>query len=101
MSTEGCVLQTALGGQREGYEVHVVVDACASLSKETHDVSVMRMVQAGVVPLTWFALSGEFSADQSGSHGAVHQKLMAEHVLEMNFGVQIYKFAFGSGKSAK
>jgi hypothetical protein len=61
----------------------------------------MRMVQAGIVPLTWFALSGEFSMDQSGSRGAIHQKLMAEHVPSMSYGVQNYRFAFGQGKSPK
>ncbi|HTR77944.1 MAG TPA: isochorismatase family protein [Gemmatimonadaceae bacterium] len=101
VSTEGCVLQTALAGQREGYEVYVVVDACASLSAETHEISVIRMVQAGIVPLTWFALSGEFSMDQSGAQGAIHQKLMAEHVPAMNFGVQTFKFAFGMGRAVQ
>jgi nicotinamidase-related amidase len=93
VSTEGCVLQSALGALRAGFEVHVVVDACASISRETHDTAVMRMVQAGVVPLTWFSLSGEFLVDQTAPQAAIHQKLMAEHVPEMFFGVAHFKAA--------
>lgn len=94
VSTEGCVLQTALGGQREGYDVHVVVDASASLTPESHATAVQRMVQAGVVPVTWFALASEFSIYEGRPEKAnVRQRLMAEHVPEMALGVLQIKAA--------
>tara|TARA_R110002020_G_scaffold47707_23_gene135881 strand:- start:725 stop:1357 length:633 start_codon:yes stop_codon:yes gene_type:complete len=93
VSTEGCVLQTVLGALREGYEVYVVVDASASLSRETHEAAVQRMIQAGAVPVTWFSVSGEFLVDQTAPQSAIHQKLMAEHVPEMRMGVLHYKSA--------
>lgn len=101
VSTEGCVLQTVLGGQREGYDMHVVVDASASVTPETHATAVERMVQAGVVPLTWYSLAGEFAVDQRrGDMARIQQSLMREHVPEMARGVQAFGAAQGQAKSA-
>ncbi|WP_214411291.1 isochorismatase family protein [Sphaerisporangium fuscum] len=87
VSTEGCVLQTVLGALREGYEVYLVVDACASLTPETHQVAVQRMVRAGAVPVTWFSLAGEFHADHRNPTAPLYQRLMREHIPTMAMGV--------------
>lgn len=60
LDTEGCVIQTALTANAEGYEVFVVVDASAGQTTESHGTAVMRMVQAGIVPATWMSLTAEF-----------------------------------------
>jgi len=60
ISTDGCVLQTVLGALRLGYEVALVEDATAGLTREAHDICVRRMMQAGVVPVSWLALATEF-----------------------------------------
>lgn len=60
LMTEGCVLLTALDGVRRGFDVYVVVDACGGETVEGHQVAVQRLIQAGVVPVTWFALAAEY-----------------------------------------
>jgi nicotinamidase-related amidase len=60
ISTDGCVIQTALGALRRGYTVALVEDATAGLTREAHDISVRRMMQAGVVPISWLGLATEF-----------------------------------------
>lgn len=90
ISTEGCVVQSVLGALREDYEVFVIADCCASISRETHDLAIMRMVQAGAIPISWFSLSGEFLVDQTAPQAAIHQKIMAEHVPEMAMGVKYF-----------
>ena len=60
ISTDGCVIQTALGALRLGYNVALVEDATAGLTREAHEISVRRMMQAGIVPLSWLALATEF-----------------------------------------
>jgi nicotinamidase-related amidase len=90
VSTEGCVLQSVLGALRSGYEVYLVVDATASLTVETHTAAVQRMVQAGAVPVTWYSLAGEFTADHRSPAGPVLQSLMREHVPTMAMGVHSY-----------
>jgi nicotinamidase-related amidase len=53
----------AIQAQGEGFEVYVVTDASGGVSPEAHDMAVRRMVQAGIVPITWMALSGEWQRD--------------------------------------
>ncbi len=41
----------------------MVTDASGGVSPEAHDMAVRRMVQAGIVPITWMALLGEWQRD--------------------------------------
>lgn len=50
--TEACTLFPAVSMKEDGYDVYVVTDACGGATKEAHDMAVLRMVQAGVVPVT-------------------------------------------------
>ncbi|MGW3150297.1 isochorismatase family protein [Streptomyces sp. NPDC001177] len=80
LMTEGCVLQTAFSGLERGYEVHIVVDAVAGETRETHDAAVQRMAQAGIVPVTWLSIASEFQRTYENLE-TVQQfvGLMAEH----------------------
>lgn len=60
ISTDGCVIETALGALRLGYRVALVEDATAGQTRETHDICVRRMIQAGVAPVSWLSLATEF-----------------------------------------
>src|SRR5712672_4195309 len=61
--TEMCLAMPAIHAMGEGYDVYVVTDASGGVSVEAHDMAVRRMVQAGAVPITWLALSGEWQRD--------------------------------------
>ena len=61
--TEICVAMPAIQALGEGYDVFVVTDACGGVSVEAHDMAVRRMVQAGVVPINWLAVLGEWQRD--------------------------------------
>jgi len=60
ISTDGCVIETVLGALRLGYTVALVEDATAGQTRETHDIAVRRMIQAGAVPVSWLSLATEF-----------------------------------------
>lgn len=47
----------------EGYEVFFVTDASGGVSKEAHDMAVLRMVQAGAKPITWLQYMLELQRD--------------------------------------
>ncbi len=47
----------------EGYEVYAVTDASGGVSAEAHEMAVRRMIQAGVTPITWQAVLGEWQRD--------------------------------------
>ena len=61
--TEICVAMPAIQALGEGYDVFVVTDACGGVTEEAHDMAVRRMVQAGVVPINWLAVLGEWQRD--------------------------------------
>lgn len=61
--TEMCLAMPAIQAQGEGFEVYIVTDASGGVSPEAHDMAVRRMVQAGIVPLTWVGLVGEWQRD--------------------------------------
>jgi nicotinamidase-related amidase len=61
--TEICVAYPTIQALGEGYEVYVVTDASGGVSTEAHERAVQRMVQAGAVPVTWFAVMAELQRD--------------------------------------
>src|SRR3546814_8073387 len=51
--TEVCNNTFAFSAMSEGdYQIYMVADASGGTSKEAHDYSMQRMIQAGVVPVT-------------------------------------------------
>jgi nicotinamidase-related amidase len=61
--TEMCLAMPAIQAQGEGYDVFAVTDASGGVSVEAHDMAVRRMVQAGVTPVTWINVFGEWQRD--------------------------------------
>ena len=98
IATDGCVLQTVLGALREGYQVSVVADACGTLSREAHDTAILRMVQAGVTPVTWFSLAAEFQLDPRFADAPHRARLMAEHQPAMSMAGRIFFAGLAQGK---
>ena len=79
ISTDGCVIETAFGALRRGYTVGLVADATAGETLETHNLAVQRMVQAGVIPLSWLSLATELQMDWSkGDTAQAYFGLIAE-----------------------
>ncbi|BBH69939.1 hydrolase [Actinoplanes sp. OR16] len=99
IATDGCVLQTALGALREGYEVYVVADATASTSKEAHDVALQRMAMAGVVPVTWWSLAAEYQLEPRFADSPVRTRLMTEFQPAMTMGGRTFFAGVALGKS--
>ncbi|MDR0983765.1 MAG: hydrolase [Ruminococcus sp.] len=61
--TEVCVTLPTISALAEGYEVIIVTDASGGATKEAHDMAILRMVQAGAIPVTWQALMLEWQRD--------------------------------------
>lgn len=100
IATDGCVLQTAFGGLRAGYRVHVAVDACASPSVEAHNTALQRMIQAGVVPVTWFSLAAEFQLQPKFDDAPHRMRLMQEHAPPMAMASRSFSNAFELGRKS-
>lgn len=62
--TEVCNNTFALSAMLDGgYEIYMVEDASGGTSKAAHDYSMQRMIQAGVVPMTWQQVMLEWQRD--------------------------------------
>lgn len=62
--TEVCNNTFALSAMLEGgYEIYMVADASGGTTKEAHDYAMQRMIQAGVVPMTWQQVLLEWQRD--------------------------------------
>lgn len=93
--TEACVLFPALELLKKGYEVYIPTDACGDISKEAHERSVQRMIQAGAVPITSLQFLFELQQDwaQANTYNGVMEILKADSP----YGVQVRfsKWALG------
>jgi nicotinamidase-related amidase len=62
--TEVCNTTFALSAMHDAaYEIYMVADASGGTSKEAHDHAMQRMIQAGVVPVTWQQVLLEWQRD--------------------------------------
>jgi nicotinamidase-related amidase len=62
--TEVCNLMFALSAMKEGgYEIYMVADASGATSADAQKYAMDRMVQAGVVPVTWQQVLLEWQRD--------------------------------------
>jgi nicotinamidase-related amidase len=87
-SWEDKALVAAVKALAEGYEVYIVTDASGGTSKEAHDMSVQRMIQAGAVPVTWQQVLLEYQRDwaHKETYDAV-MGLVLEHSGAYGMGV--------------
>jgi nicotinamidase-related amidase len=86
--TEVCNNSFALSAMLEGgYEIYMVEDASGGTSKAAHDYAMLRMIQAGVVPVTWQQVMLEWQRDWA-------RKATYDAVLAI---VQEHSGAYGMG----
>ncbi|MBB3473545.1 isochorismatase family protein [Sphingomonas sp. BK345] len=80
ISTEVCLAFAALSAKELGYEVYAVLDASGTWDKRVEDVAIARMVQAGIIPITWVGVGAELLGDWRSPVGEAHGKVMGEHL---------------------
>ncbi len=87
--TEVCNNTFALCAMLEGdYEIYMVADASGGTSKDAHDFAMQRMIQAGVIPVTWQQVMLEWQRDwaRKETYDAV-MDIVREHSGAYGMGV--------------
>jgi nicotinamidase-related amidase len=87
--TEVCNNSFALCAMLEGgYEIYMVSDASGGTSKEAHEYAMQRMIQAGVIPVTWQQVLLEWQRDwaRKETYDAV-MAIVREHSGAYGMGV--------------
>jgi len=97
--TEACVLFPSLDMLSAGYEIYVPTDACGDVSKEAHERSVQRLIQAGAVPIT--SLQFVFELQQDWARSGTYNEVMDILKSESPYGIQVSfsKWALGEHAS--
>jgi len=87
--TEVCNCTFALSAMRDtDYEIYMVADASGGTSVEAHNYAMDRMVQAGVIPMTWQQVLLEWQRDwaKRDTYDAVLE-IVREHSGAYGMGV--------------
>ncbi len=87
--TEVCNNSFAFSAMAEGgYEIYMVADASGGTTQEAHDYAMQRMIQAGVVPVTWQQVLLEWQRDwaRRDTYDAV-MDIVREHSGAYGMGV--------------
>lgn len=102
--TEVCNTTFALSAMHDAnYEIYMVVDASGGTSQDAHDYAMQRMIQAGVVPVTWQQVLLEWQRDWAhrDSYDAV-MELVKEHSGAYGMGVDYcYTMVHGAEERVK
>ncbi|HJX31436.1 MAG TPA: isochorismatase family protein [Thermodesulfobacteriota bacterium] len=79
--TSVCLAFPAICAVEAGYKVYAVVDASGNWSKMATDLTIARLVQAGVIPIDTFAVVGELQQTWNRPDALEYAKLFGEHIL--------------------
>src|SRR3954468_4440176 len=98
--TEVCLTMPAIEMLSEGFEVYMVTDASGGTSKEAHDMSVQRLIQAGVVPVTWIQVLLELQRDWARQETyEVVLDVAKQHAGAYGIGIRYAKSILGAHAS--
>lgn len=78
--TEVCLVFPALDLLKEGYEVYAVSDASGGTTLDAHERGMQRMIQAGVIPITWEAAMAELGRLYKGDYIGTFMDIMNTHL---------------------
>jgi len=83
--TSVCMAFPAIGAVQDGYKVFAVVDASGTYSKMAQEITLARVVQAGVVPIDTAAVASELQRtwhrDDAGEWAQVYTKIFPPYQL--------------------
>jgi nicotinamidase-related amidase len=68
--TEVCLAQSVLAALKDGFEVYFVSDCSGGITTEAHEDAKVRMAQAGAKPMSWLAVTSEWTPDYTSRERA-------------------------------
>ncbi len=79
--TSVCLAFPAISAAAAGYRVYAIVDASGNWNRMATDLTIARLVQAGVIPIDTFALIGELQKTWNRPDAVHYADLFAEHII--------------------
>ena len=99
--TSVCVAFPAIQAKAEGYNVYAVIDASGDPSPMASQVTVARLTQAGVIPITTNAVFCEFQRTWNRPDAAEYGALYSLYAPHYQAVVESYQKAQGGRPAAK
>jgi nicotinamidase-related amidase len=65
--TEVCLAQSVLAALKDGFDVYFVSDCSGGITPEAHEDGKARMIQAGASPMSWLAVTSEWTPDYTSA----------------------------------
>jgi Isochorismatase family len=81
--TSVCLAYPAIDALRDGFEVMFLEDAVADMSKEEHDVAVLRLIQAGAIPNLSVAMMSEWFRDWALPQADIVRAIYPEYLRQV------------------
>ena len=88
--TEVCLAYPVVAALKDGYEVSFIADAVGGLTRETHDIAVLRMIQAGAVPNSTQGMITEWFRDWAGPLAPAAREIIVPFLKETAILQDIY-----------
>ncbi|SKC83382.1 isochorismatase family protein [Ohtaekwangia koreensis] len=101
MWTSVCVVYPALSALGEGYTVYAVADASGDITPEAHNLAMLRLTEAGAIPITVGAMLPELMKDWRRKEAGDFAKILAELVPNFQAVIEQYYKAQEVAKSQK
>jgi nicotinamidase-related amidase len=90
ISTDVCLALPAMAALTDGFQSYGVIDAAGGFSQTQVDMGVMRMQQAGVVPVGYSAVAVELLADNAAPEAEAVYAALGMPFSELVFGLRQY-----------
>jgi nicotinamidase-related amidase len=81
--TSVCLAYPVVEALAEGYEIAFVEDAVGDISKEQHDMAVLRLIQAGAVPSSTIAMMAEWFRDWAAPRANFAREIFPSYLVEI------------------
>ena len=90
ISTDVCCAFPAIAALAEGFQSYAVIDACGGFSQTQVHMGVLRMQQAGVVPVGYSNVTVELLADNAALEAEAVYAALGIPFSELVFGLKQY-----------
>ena len=90
ISTDVCLAFPAIAALADGFQSYAVIDASAGFSQTQVDMGILRMVQAGVIPVCYSNVAVEILADNAAPEAEAVYGALGMPFSSLVFGLRQY-----------
>ena len=101
ISTDVCCAFPAIAALADGFQSYAVIDACGGFTQTQVDMGVLRMQQAGVIPVGYSNVSVEILADNAAPEAEAVYGALGMPFSSLVFGLRQYFSQPSAGTTKK